>query len=187
MGFYMTDKIKAKDRGTAVAKRDTTTGLQAAELVDGKLILTGDNEAMELLDRAFASTSVEFQAYALGQLISMLHTGDSADATFPLRLALAQIEGIAPRNEAETMLAIQMVCAHHAAVEMTRRTVKTDNIDYKQVYGNLANKFSRTYCAQMEGLAKLRRGGKQVVEHVHVNAGGQAVIANTVTTGGEGR
>lgn len=34
------------------------------------------------------------------------------------------------------------------------------------------------------GIAKDRRGGKQIVEHVHVAAGGQAVIANNVTTGG---
>lgn len=187
----MTDKTKAvarrpKDAAKPIATRERPTGLQGAEIVDGKLTLTGDKEAMELLDRAFASTSGDFQAYALGQLIDILRTSDGADVTFPLRVALTQIEGIAPRNEAETMLAVQMVCAHHAACDMTRRAVKTANMEFKQTYGNLANKFSRTYCAQLEGLAKLRRGGKQVVEHVHVNAGGQAVIANTVTTGGGG-
>ena len=40
-------------------------------------------------------------------------------------------------------------------------------------------------CAQMETLARMRRGGEQVVRHVHVdNRGGQAVIAENVHTGG---
>ena len=187
----MTDKTKAKSLAKtegkgSVADKPKPTGLQSAEIVDGTLMLTGDKEAMHALDRAFGSTSTEFQAYALGQLMSLLADDDAKEVTFPLRTALSQIEGIGPRNEAEAMLAVQMVCAHHAACDMTRRAVKTANMEFKQTYGNLANKFSRTYCAQLEGLAKLRRGGKQVVEHLHVNAGGQAVIANTVTTGGGG-
>jgi len=48
----------------------------------------------------------------------------------------------------------------------------------------MANKFLRTFTTQMEALSRLRRGGKQIVEHVHINAGGQAVIAGTVNTGG---
>jgi hypothetical protein len=39
----------------------------------------------------------------------------------------------------------------------------------------------------METLARMRRGGEQVVRHVHVdNRGGQAVIAENVQTGGKG-
>jgi hypothetical protein len=52
--------------------------------------------------------------------------------------------------------------------------------------GNLATKFSRTFTAQLEALDRHRRGGKQIVEHVHVNDGGQAVFANNVTTGSKG-
>ena len=46
--------------------------------------------------------------------------------------------------------------------------------------GGLAVKLLRTYTAQAEALAKLRRGGEQTVrvEHVHVHAGGQAVVGN---------
>jgi hypothetical protein len=50
-------------------------------------------------------------------------------------------------------------------------------------YGNLAVKLLRTYTAQLEALTKLRRGGEQTVrvEHVHVHAGGQAVVGNVST------
>src|SRR3712207_9415284 len=44
--------------------------------------------------------------------------------------------------------------------------------------------FQRTFVQQVETLAKLRRGGEQkvTVEHVHVHAGGQAVVG-AVTSG----
>src|SRR3546814_18977050 len=51
--------------------------------------------------------------------------------------------------------------------------------------GNLSVKLMRTFTAQIEALTKLRRGGEQVVRHIHVdNSGGQAVITETVQTGG---
>src|SRR3546814_4294864 len=51
--------------------------------------------------------------------------------------------------------------------------------------GNLSVKLMRTFTAQIEALTKLRRGGEQVVRHIHVdNRGGQAVITETVQTGG---
>jgi hypothetical protein len=45
-------------------------------------------------------------------------------------------------------------------------------------YGAVATKMMRTYTTQVEALAKLRRGGNQTVrvEHVHVHAGGQAIV-----------
>jgi hypothetical protein len=54
-----------------------------------------------------------------------------------------------------------------------------------QTFGNLATKLLRTSQAQMETLARMRRGGEQVVRHIHVdNRGGQAVIAENVHNGG---
>ena len=55
-----------------------------------------------------------------------------------------------------------------------------------QAHGNLATKFARTFTAQMEALSKLRRGGEQVVRHIHVGSGAQAVIAETFNAGGSG-
>lgn len=57
-----------------------------------------------------------------------------------------------------------------------------------QTFGNLAAKLLRTSQGQMETLARMRRGGEQVVKHIHVdNRGGQAVIAENVATGGAGK
>ena len=50
-----------------------------------------------------------------------------------------------------------------------------------------AARLMRAYSAQVETLRRLRHGGDQYVrvEHVHVNEGGQAVIGNVKTAGGD--
>ena len=49
---------------------------------------------------------------------------------------------------------------------------------------NYATKLMQIFASQMEALKKYRTGGQQkmVVEHVHVNEGGQAVVG-TVNVG----
>jgi hypothetical protein len=69
-----------------------------------------------------------------------------------------------------------------------RVTAPTDRVDFLAVYGNLAAKFLRTFTLQTEALARLRgQTGQQTVrvEHVMVQAGGQAVLG-AVRTGGGG-
>ena len=61
--------------------------------------------------------------------------------------------------------------------------------DARVNYMNLANKFMRTFTSQIEALNKHRGKGQQkvIVEHVHVNAGGQAIVGNVTKTGGGGK
>src|SRR5690242_4690018 len=62
-----------------------------------------------------------------------------------------------------------------------------DGIRRLEVLGNLTNKFMRTYTMQLDALARKRRKGEQriKVKHVHVYAGGQAVVGN-IHRGGRG-
>jgi hypothetical protein len=48
----------------------------------------------------------------------------------------------------------------------------------KDLNVNQAAKMMRVFVAQMEALKKYRTGGQQkmIVEHVHVNEGGQAIV-----------
>lgn len=158
-------------------------GIASASLKKGALDVAVYADSEEIWDRAFGSLSNEFRSYVINQLVGILHSTGAEDCTSTLNALMAQMSGIAPTNEMEAMLAVQMICAHHASVLLTRRCLSADTLDTLNAYGTLANKFSRTYAAQMEGLAKLRRGGEQVVKHVHVNEGGQAVIAATVNAG----
>ena len=52
----------------------------------------------------------------------------------------------------------------------SRLTVRTASqfLDHASAYANMANKAMRSYALHAEALAKLRRGGEQVVKHVHV-------------------
>ena len=76
-----------------------------------------------------------------------------------------------------------MAITHSLAMELLGRARRADQIPQVDCAGNLAVKLLRTFMAQTEALAKLRRGGEQVVrvEHVHVYPGGQAIVGNVST------
>jgi hypothetical protein len=80
-----------------------------------------------------------------------------------------------------------MIGCHNAAMECFRRAMlKEQTHEGRQQNLNFANKLSRTYALHMEALDKHRGKGQQVVrvEHVTVNAGGQAIVGN-VQGGGD--
>lgn len=99
-------------------------------------------------------------------------TGNEASA------AMAFLAAVEPRNEVEAALGVQMFAAHQLAMEMAGRCRHTTDRQATLEYGNLAMKMMRTFTAQMDALGKMRRGGEQVVRHVHVNEGGQAIVAD---------
>lgn len=83
--------------------------------------------------------------------------------------------------------ALQMYVTHDAAIRALSQLGQAEWMPHMQTFGNLATKLLRTSKGQMETLAKMRRGGEQVIKHVHVdNRGGQAVIADNVNQGGQG-
>ena len=100
--------------------------------------------------------------------------------------AMAILNGIQPQDELEGMLAVQMIGVHNMAMDYMGKATRTDRVNFMNTYMNLATKSLRTFTAQMEALKKYRTGGQQkmVVEHVHVNKGGQAIVG-TVHQGGE--
>jgi hypothetical protein len=99
------------------------------------------------------------------------------------------MHGIAPKNELEAMLAVQTVAVHNLAMFMARQAAKAGTIEGINSHVNSLTKLTRTFTAQMEALGKYRNRGQQkvVVEHVHVNSGGQAVIGPVETGGGDGK
>jgi hypothetical protein len=84
----------------------------------------------------------------------------------------------------EGMMSAQPAAAHNAAMECYRRAM----IGFEGRRENLAqaNKLSRTYATLLEALNRHRGKGHQkvTVEHVHVHAGGQAVVGMVETPGG---
>jgi hypothetical protein len=110
--------------------------------------------------------------------------------------ALAVISGVRPKDEIEAMLAAHMAVTNIVLPELVARTrgavaghrYEGNGIKRLDVLGNLTTKFMRTYTMQVEALARKRRKGQQNirVKHVHVYAGGQAVVGAVSHRGGRG-
>jgi hypothetical protein len=98
--------------------------------------------------------------------------------------ALLWALGIGPTDELEGMLAAQAMAAHHAAMECYRRAMLPEQpFEAWKENLNQANKLSRTYATLLEALNRHRGKGQQKisVEHVHVHAGGQAIVGAVET------
>jgi hypothetical protein len=88
-----------------------------------------------------------------------------------LNAALAAVTGIGPQDEAEAMLAAQMVGVHWTVMKLLSQIGTTGDRALVNEAGNLAVKLLRTYTAQLEALKRYRSAGEQrvVVQHQHVN------------------
>lgn len=106
-----------------------------------------------------------------------------------LSATVAALMGIAPKDELEGMLAAQLVAAHNATMECYRRAmIGEQSFEGRRENLTQANKLSRTYAALVEALNRHRGKGQQkvTVEHVHVHAGGQAVVGMVAAPGQPG-
>jgi hypothetical protein len=111
--------------------------------------------------------------------------GDARDRQ--LAAALAGLVGICPQDELEGMMAAQLIASHHAAMECYRRAMLSEQtFEGRRESLGQANKLSRTHVLLVEALNRHRGKGQQkvTVEHVHVHAGGQAIVGNVGTPGG---
>jgi hypothetical protein len=111
--------------------------------------------------------------------------GDELDEQ--LAATTAALAGINPKDELEGMMAAQLIAAHNAAMECYRRAmIPRQSFEGRRENLNQANKLSRTYATLLEALNRHRGKGQQkvTVEHVHVHAGGQAVVGLVDRPGG---
>jgi hypothetical protein len=112
---------------------------------------------------------------------------DKEERDRQLSATVAALVGIGPKDELEGMMAAQLIAAHNAAMECYRRAmIGEQTFEGRRENLAQANKLSRTYAALIEALNRHRGKGQQkvTVEHVHVHAGGQAVVGVVGTPGG---
>jgi len=132
---------------------------------------------------AFGSMSQDFIDTLMGELMTIWDAnGGISEKSY--NAALAVLEAAAPQNELEAMLVVQMIAANEAGLRCTSMVGKCGTKEHSVAFGNLSNKYMRTFVAQMEALTKIRRGGEQVVKYIHVHEGGQAVVAGTINQQG---
>jgi hypothetical protein len=133
----------------------------------------------------FGTSGTDFALAQLNRLIALCRDADGKIENVKLNSLLAMIEGASPANEVQAALAVQMAMTHAAAQTVLQRALRVDQIPQFESASNSANKLLRTFAMQAETLAKLQRGGEQVVKVVHVHPGAQAIVGN-VLHGGAG-
>ena len=165
-------------------KFDATTREKAVELRPRRK----DPELTQAhLAQAFGTADPDLQGNLLNQVTSCYWKRSDEQA---VNTSLAALCSIAPRDAVEGLLAVQMVAVHNVAMEHLRRTMISDQTPCGIEAGvNRATKLLRTFAAEVEALQRYRgRGSEQrvTVEHVHVGAGGQAIVGSVTKIGGEG-
>jgi hypothetical protein len=149
--------------------------------IDGTPMIMPDHPdqtvGLALLQEAIGAGSREFLATILVQLGQTCSRGGEIDEV-QVNFMFSVVRDVRPRDQLVAMLAIQMAIVHWLTMSnyanFGHRFEQQENVD-----GSL-HKLMRTYAMQMETLKRYQTGGEQkvTVQHVSVNEGGQAIVAN---------
>lgn len=144
-------------------------------------VFTITDEDVARLKISFASNSTAFAKTQMLRLLQITRQGDVP----MLNAALAMAAAVNAKDELEAGIATQIAASHALSLEMMSKASNAGTVEALTSYSNIATKFQRTMVAQIDALTKLRTGGVQTVKHVHVNEGGQAIVADTFNAGVE--
>lgn len=99
---------------------------------------------------------------------------------FDLELVLSQMEDLKPETPLEAVLISQMIAVNDAITRTMDVACDPSNAFGVDHWMKITGRLQRTFLLQVDALQKLRGKGQQTVrvEHVTVEAGGQAVIGN---------
>lgn len=125
-----------------------------------------------------AVTASQIQKAQFGAMEGAPGLGDYADAI----RAKGEAAANGDLSFASRMLAAQAVTLDNIFTEMARRMAlnMSEFLPATDTYARIAMKAQSQSRAALEALAKLHQPREQTVRHVHVNEGGQAVIADQV-------
>ena len=101
------------------------------------------------------------------------------------------MNGLAPNDPVEGMLASQMVAAHYMAMSFAKRAIHHDYTPAVDANTKRMTKLMAAFSKHLETLQKYRNKGQQTIQvqhqHVQVNNGGQAIVGNVTNTKGRGQ
>ena len=135
------------------------------------------------LKRVAGSMNDPWNQLVVNQAISSAWYGNTPDERRmkAYEAVAGALAGFKPQDEAEGMLAAQLVASHNAAMECYRRAmISEQSFEGRRENLTQANKLSRTHATLLEALNRHRGKGQQkvTVEHVHVHDGGRAIVGN---------
>lgn len=178
---------QAIDRATLrVGGRSPRVRVEYTQNKEGVLKLIGGSHNdhagwLSRLQDAFGTRGHDFAVSQLNRLMVACKEADGQIDGTKLNGLLAMVEGAQPQNEIQAALAVQMAMTHTALQTILQRAMRVDQIPQFDSASNSAVKLLRTFTMQAEMLAKLQRGGEQVVKVVHVHPGAQAIVGNVVS------
>lgn len=130
--------------------------------------------------KTFASSSEDFIMGQIDTITAYLTKNNSGGVTDrAMNEILAFVGGCSAENEMQATIAVQMALANDAAMRALSMIGQGVFIENAKSYSDIANKLMRTVATLGETLNKMQRGGTQIIKHVHVNEGGQAIVADT--------
>lgn len=138
-------------------------------------------------ERLLAATGTKSEAVALALINRALNAmwihdhSDKEAVSEAMKLAILTLAELKPIGAAEGMLAAQMIASHEAAMECMRRAMAPSQpFHVREQNLKHAAKMMSLYERQLAALDKRRGGGRQkiTVEHVTVQAGGQAIVGD---------
>lgn len=146
---------------------------------------TPDETGAQAMARKFLQPSLKNAGAASGFMVKMFGDGDERPG---LHDYATHVQTVAKAAEAGDIGMVSQVLAAQALTldamfaELARRTAMNmgDYINASERYGRLALKAQSNCRATLEALVKLHQPREQTVRHVHVNEGGQAVIADQI-------
>lgn len=179
------DRVKARDRD-----RNRPSRIKMGRTKAGAVTLDFERQPDREADLAgFLDTcgtnSETFAIGLMGRLGETLARQKGAPTEEAINWAFAALHGIAPRDETEAMLGAMMIATHDAAMRAANRLASDEYLRSANHQLNIATKMMRAHAALVATLKTYRTGGTQrvTVEHVTVNAGGQAIVG-AVSPGG---
>ncbi len=135
---------------------------------------------LEMLFDLFGTTYNRLAMSLLTQASTAVGTTGQCGAMEGREFMVAMIEDFAPQDATERLLAMQMAATHAGMMQASAKMNDARHLEAHEIFARSFNRLARTFTAQVEALRRHRNGGqsKVTVEHVTVNAGGQAIVGS---------
>ena len=130
---------------------------------------------------AFGTTSETVAHVEVERIAKALRQRDGTIDPAELDTVIAIVSGQQPKNELEAMAIAQMAVTHALTMRSFGNLNRSSSFQQQDSNALTVARLTKAFASQMDALGKLRRGGEQrvVVEHVHIHAGGQAIVGVT--------
>jgi len=140
----------------------------------------------KILSKATGTSSPEYSELLFSQTLAALI--NPRGHTFSANAISGAMLDLKPRDAMESMLCSRLIVLQNHIMNCLARAASSEQTEKKTDLNiNRATKLTRAFNETLEALNRYRRKGQQkiTVQHVNVSDGGQAIIGDLTTGGGE--